>query len=468
MLIQPGHYSKHSIPNDVKKQHIHKNNIQTYMLKKYKVLLVVPLCLVLGAMSYFGHKVYTLSEQQKEIKEDYATINNITFGLFSVNQWKDKVAVIINKQIQGFNFTSGQQKELQKEVEQIMNALITKAIALVNKPQKTLIGKLKRTAVKVFVDEKELRAQVPGFAREIIKQVNNPSSKKRLKGLASSKFKELEKTTFDSSITAERMVRVKMYRKYQVKDSDSFDKKTAAILSDVNHQSGVYAYAMLGCALLFLILWFFLKKQVELHKTLFVLSILAAAVLLVVGITSTMINVEARIQTLDFSLLGENMVFKNQILFFQSKGILEVVTVLLKAGHAESVVVGVLILCFSVLFPVSKLGSGLFYALGNQKWMRGRLIHYFAFDSGKWSMADVMVVAIMMTYLAFNGILDSQLNELNIKNDYLSTVTTNNTSLQPGFIIFLAFVVFSLILSEILKRVIMPAEGKGEEKQELI
>ncbi|RYE02233.1 MAG: hypothetical protein EOP44_07240 [Sphingobacteriaceae bacterium] len=199
-----------------------------------------------------------------------------------------------------------------------------------------------------------------------------------------------------------------------------------------------------------------------------VLSILAAAVLLVVGVTSTMINVEARIQTVDFSLLGENMVFKNQILFFQSKGILEVVMVLLKAGHAESLIVGALILCFSVLFPVSKLSSGLLYALGNRKWMRGKVIHYFAFDSGKWSMADVMVVAIMMTYLAFNGILDSQLNELNIKNEYLSTVTTNNTSLQPGFIIFLAFVIFSLILSEILKRVIMPAEGKSEEKQELI
>ncbi len=417
-------------------------------------------------MAYCGNKVYTLSEQQKQIKEDFATINSITFGLLSVNQWKDKVAIIINKQISGFNFTSGQQKDLQKEVEQIMNDLITKAIAIINKPQKTLVGKLKKAAVKVFVNEKELRAQVPGFAREIIKQVNKPSSKKRLKSLASSKFKELEKTTFDSSITAERTVRAKMYRKYNVKDGDSLDKKTNLILSDVNHQSGVYAYSMLGCALLFLIIWFFLKKQVELHKTLFVLSILAAVILLVVGISSTMINVEARIQTVNFSLLGENMIFKNQILFFQSKGILEVVEVLLKAGHAESLIVGVLILCFSVLFPVSKLSSGLIYALGHKKWMRGKLIHYFAFDSGKWSMADVMVVAIMMTYLAFNGILDSQLSELNIKNEYLSTVTTNNTSLQPGFMIFLAFVIFSLIMSEILKRIILPAEEKGKHDEE--
>ncbi len=436
------------------------------MLNKYKILLIIPLLAILGAMVYCGNKVYTLSGQQKEIKQDFATINSITFGLLSVNQWKDKVAVIINKQIQGFNFTPSQQKDLQKEVEQIMNALITKAIAIINKPQKTLVGKLKKAAVKIFVNEKDLRAQVPGFAREIIKQVNKPSSKKRLKRLADSKFKELEQTTFDSSITAERMVRVKMYNKYHVKSDDELNKKTDLLLTSINHNSGVYAYSMLGGALFFLIVWLFLRKQIALHKTLFVLSIFASIILLVVGVSTTMINVEARIQTVDFNLLGQSMVFKNQILFFQSKGILEVVMVLLKTTHVESIVVGALIFCFSILFPVSKVSSALIYSLGHKKWMRGKFIHYFAFDSGKWSMADVMVVAIMMTYLAFNGILDSQLAELNIKNDYLSTVTTNNTSLQPGFIIFLAFVIYSLILSEILKRVVLPAEEKGRHDEE--
>lgn len=436
------------------------------MLNKYKILLIIPLLAILGAMAYCGNKVYTLSNQEKQIKEDFATINSITFGLLSVNQWKDKVAVMINKQISGFNFTSGQQKDLQKEVEQIMNALITKAIGIINRPQKTLMGKLKKAAVKIFVNEKELRAQVPGFAREIIKQVNKPSSKKRLKRLASSKFKELEQTTFDSSITAERAVREKMYRKYNVKDGDTFDKKTDLILTSVGHDSKVYAYSMLGCAVLILIIWLFLKKYVALHKTLFVLSIMAAAILLVVGVSSTMINVEARIQTVNFNLLDENMVFKNQILFFQSKGILEVVVILLKATAVESIAVGVLIFCFSIVFPVSKLTSALIYSLGHKKWMRGNFIHYFAFDSGKWSMADVMVVAIMMTFLAFNGILDSQLADLNIKNKYLSTVTTNNTALQPGFIIFLTFVIYSLLMSEILKRVVLPAEEKGKHDEE--
>lgn len=437
------------------------------MLKKYAILILIPMLMIAGAMAYCGNKVYHLSQQEKQVQEDFATLNNITFGLLSINSWKDKVSLIINKQISGFNFTSGQQKDLQKEIEQIMNALITKAIGIINRPQKTLIGKLKKAAVKVFVNEKELRAQVPGFAREIIKQVNKPSSKLRLKRLANSKFKELEKTTFDSSITAETVVRTKLYKKYNVQDADGFQKKTDQILTDNKTQSRQFTYAMLIGALLFLIVWMIVKRNKALHKPFFAVSMLAAAVLLVVGVSSTMIDVEARIKLVDFSILGQHMVFKNQILFFQSKGILEVVMILLKATAPESIAVGVLIFCFSIVFPVSKLSSALVYLFGSKgRWSRGKLIHYFAFDSGKWSMADVMVVAIMMTYLAFNGILDNQLAELNIKNSYLSTVTTNNTALQPGFMIFLGFVIFSLLMSEILKRVILPAEEKGMHDEE--
>lgn len=68
-------------------------------------------------------------------------------------------------------------------------------------------------------------------------------------------------------------------------------------------------------------------------------------------------------------------------------------------------------------------------------------------------MADVMVVAIFMAYIGFKGILDSQLAGLNLMTPSIASITTNQTSLQPGFILFIAFVLFSLILSQILKRI---------------
>jgi type III secretory pathway component EscR len=65
-----------------------------------------------------------------------------------------------------------------------------------------------------------------------------------------------------------------------------------------------------------------------------------------------------------------------------------------------------------------------------------------------------------MAYIGFKGILDTQLATMNVKTDSLASVSTNQTSLQPGFILFVAFVVFSLILSEILHRTVPPPVEK--------
>jgi hypothetical protein len=58
-----------------------------------------------------------------------------------------------------------------------------------------------------------------------------------------------------------------------------------------------------------------------------------------------------------------------------------------------------------------------------------------------------------MAYIGFKGILDSQLAGLNMKTDSLASISTNETSLQPGFILFVAFVLFGLILSVILQKI---------------
>jgi hypothetical protein len=68
-------------------------------------------------------------------------------------------------------------------------------------------------------------------------------------------------------------------------------------------------------------------------------------------------------------------------------------------------------------------------------------------------MADVYVIAIFMAYIGFQGILDHQLSRLNMETESLVSISTNNTSLQPGFIIFVGFVLYSLLLSMILLRI---------------
>jgi len=55
-----------------------------------------------------------------------------------------------------------------------------------------------------------------------------------------------------------------------------------------------------------------MRKQAQLHTTLFVMSLLFALALLVVGVTVSIIEVDARLSSLDCFLMGEKVTFQNQ------------------------------------------------------------------------------------------------------------------------------------------------------------
>ncbi|MEJ7560150.1 MAG: paraquat-inducible protein A [Pedobacter sp.] len=419
-----------------------------------RLLLIVGLTLLLGVEGYFGYQLYKLSDQQEEIKHDYSNVNNIMFGLFSVDQWRDKVSGIVKHQVRDFTLTRKQKKELRAEVEQVVMALINKAEALVNKPKKTVGGKIKKFAIKTFVKTDKIKARVPEFATMILAKVDNSSNKKEASKMAMSKFDDLEHTEYvDSTLAITLAATNKVYNKYKVSSRDELNQKLTSSLAVIRTSMYNYSFIMLGCILFVLVLWWALRKRKDLHATLFIMSLLFAFVLLAIGLTASMIEVDARIKSLDFVLLGEHVIFENQVLFFQSKSILDVVRVLMSQSAVDSVAVGALILVFSILFPVFKLSCTGIHLLGNKRIAENGVIKYFAFQSGKWSMADVIVIAILMVYIGLNGLLESQLKSLNIKSDFLTVITTNNTALQPGFIIFISFVLYGLVLSTILKSI---------------
>ncbi len=412
------------------------------------------LAALLGVEAFFGWRLHVLSAQQEQIKSDYSDVNDITLGLLSVDNWKDQVAHLVNHQVKHFKLNADQKHELQVEVEQIVYALIDKAEVLVNKPQKSLGGKLKLYVVKTFVKADKIRAQVPDIARTIIDKVDNPNEKAQLSSLAMSKFVEAQQSnTLDSAHRANETLTDSMFRKYGVASTSMLSEKQIALLAGIRSEMFLYCFGMLGCVLVVLAFWWFLRKRVDLHAPLFIMSLLFAFILLAVGLTASMIEVDCRIRSLDFVILGEHVQFSNQVLFYESKSIMGVVKVLLQQAAADSIAVGALILCFSILFPVTKLASTGIHLLSTRRIAETKIIKYFAFQSGKWSMADVIVIAILMTYIGLNGLLDRQLAALNIKTDTLTIITTNNTALQPGYIIFISFVLYGLILSSILKAI---------------
>ncbi|HEX8334880.1 MAG TPA: paraquat-inducible protein A, partial [Segetibacter sp.] len=416
------------------------------------ILLILVLTVLLTAATYFGYHVHTLSRQQEQIKEDYSTLNNITFGIFSIDEWRDKIAGAINPKVANLSITPQQKKQLYLKVETQLHALVDKTIKQFNKPQKSIAGKLRKFAFNRIVKGDQLHAQVPSFAQLIVAKATDQKTQKTLKNIVVSKVKKVEAQIYDSTESAIVAVTDSMFKKYNVAVTDEFNKTITSQVLSIQKKTYQYTYAMLACALAALILFLFARKRVQLQPVLFIVLVLFAFILLAVGLTAPIIEVDARINALELVLLEQRVAFENQVLFFQSKSISDIIRTLIYQPRADAVAAGIIILLFVIIFPVFKLVAAGVHILSSPKIAENKVVRYFTFSSRKWDMADVMVVGLIMTYIGLNSILQSQLSNLNLKTSALTSTPVNNSSLQPGFFIFVGYVVYEMILYGILKK----------------
>ncbi|TBW26388.1 paraquat-inducible protein A [Gramella sp. KN1008] len=417
--------------------------------QSFVILFAGALLLLAGWSSY---SVFKYSSEAAEFKKDYSELNSITHGIMSVNIWRDHLTAMVLNRIDEFEFTEAQEDTLVQQVENILTAGIDKGADILDQKQKGLKAKLQKFAVKTLVPEDKIRALVPMFAQTIVNEIQKPENKEALKFVIKSKLQEYSDLTYDNSGIETKKIKA-LLDKYKVEDLAGFNEKIPDKITHLEAETYFHTYILIGIIGVFLLLWWLLRNQKTVHTPLFIISVLVSLVVLFSGLTAPMIEIDARFQHINFSLIGESITFNDQVIFFQSKSILDVIGILFATEKLDSYLVGVLILAFSIIFPVAKLLATQVYLAGNDKTRQNRIIKFFAFKSGKWSMADVYVIAIFMAYIGFQGILDNQLALVNRDTDSLVSISTNRTSLQPGFIIFIAFVLFSLILSTILKRI---------------
>lgn len=99
--------------------------------------------------------------------------------------------------------------------------------------------------------------------------------------------------------------------------------------------------------------------------------------------------------------------------------------------------VALLIVTFSVLLPVFKGFITLISLLDLKSASRSRLTVFNAVIS-KWSMADVFVIALFVTYLGVSGIRED------------SGIVNFSSTLGPGFYYFLGYCIVSILASQML------------------
>lgn len=415
-----------------------------------RAILLLLLSPVLALNVWCGARIFQIVEQQSTIKEDYAEVNSIRNGLLSVEVWKAHLKKIAAEKLSNYQLSPEQEEAVRGAVEKAINALILETDKMIRKPQKTLKGKARKLAFKIFVDTEALTEQTPQYAQAVLEEVKKPANLKKLKNMALSQI-QVAKQDADENRSSTMKT---LLTKYDATSVEGFNERVGTLIREEQKEVQTYALIMIGSLFLFLLVWWGIRRKSELYKTHYTLSVALAFILLLSALTLPMIDIDARIKNIDFLLMGEHLQFTNQLLFYRSKSIMQMVKVLVVAGSPQTVFVGFLILLFSIIFPITKLVSTLVCLFGGQKLRTHKLVHFFAFQSGKWSMADVMVVAIFMAYIGFNGVLNGQLKGLNFKSQTIGIIATNETALQSGFTLFLAFVLFGLILSTILKWIV--------------
>jgi hypothetical protein len=329
-----------------------------------------------------------------------------------------------------------------------LNTLIDKVDKKIREENKgSAEGWVKQTFLNLFVSLEDIKKGIPEYADAIIHEITRSKTKGQIKTMLNKQLEQYFNETFETQDTSQ-MSRILLR-------TDSKDIEGARIKLDkaisVKHDLIVKEAFLLIILSVILFALFGFSRQL-LAPSQYIVLVLSLVMLLVSGVTTPMIDMEAKISQMSFMLMGHPVHFENQVLYFQTKSILDVFWIMITHKDIQMKFVGVLLITFSIVFPLLKIVSSLGYYYNYHRARENPVIRFFVLKSGKWSMADVMVVAIFMAYIGFNGIITSQFGQLSKASQELVIVTTNGTSLQPGYYLFVTYTLLALLLSGFLSR----------------
>lgn len=414
-------------------------------LKKFKFALSL---LCFGAIVFLAQSIISKSIENQANKHDYAEINHIKYGLFSVNEWKNKLEGIITDEIEDFDLTNSNRSALKRHVEKQLDVLIDKVEDKIRETNKgTTKGWLKQKFLNAFVDVRKIKEGIPQYADAIVQQMTKKKTETAFKDVVQNKVEEYFEKTFEQQDLTKISAIV---AKFHATDVEDARVKVATAVSDLRDQLKLESWAIiLLAALLFAMAW---ASREPLAAGEYFILLFTLGVLLAVGVSTPMIDMEAKISEMSFTLFDHPVSFKNQILYFQTKSVLDVFWIMITNSDIQMKIVGILMVSFSIVFPLTKMFCSLLYFYDWRGARNAKWVHFFVMKSGKWSMTDVLIVAIFMAYIGFNGIINSQFGNFSSNTEEIVLLTTNGTSLQSGFYVFVTYAVLAMFLSELLTR----------------
>jgi hypothetical protein len=385
---------------------------------------------------------------RRQLRTDLAEITHVRYGLLSADRWRDIIAPILNAQIDKIDL-KGQSKSLRPMVQRSLYALLDNIKKQMSAPSPQgskggMPGQGNAFMVNMIIAS--LRPHVPEYTDVVMAELAKPKNQTGFKDSIRTVLADGVKNTFS---TVDMTEYSSILKRHGCSSEEVCEQTLRKQIEEADERITKYYLTVLGSVALGFALLTLGRRG--LSRSAVAVLMLFSIVLLAGGVLSPMLEVEVRITRLNATLLGTPIEFREQSLYFRSKNVLEVFQTLIEMGRPEMSIVAVLVLLFSVVFPVLKM-LALSASLFRPAILRtSRIVKFFALESSKWSMADVMAVAIFMSFVAFNGLIGSAMQDLMNAGGQLA-IPTDSSKILPGYYLFIGFCLASIFLSKKLER----------------
>ena len=393
-------------------------------------------------------KIYVFEKEKQVLKTDQIELSNASYGFFNVDIWEEKFYDILSKKIDEFQINESDREANYEKIYSLIELIINEFEINYksNNVKKSLLGiSYKNIGVNLFSIFEELKNNIPNISNTILDFFESDENKYKLKSYLNQHLQNFTRTTFSQT---------DYYTLYKILDTygqNSIEQTQIEIDNRIDKiDSLLKPFYILFITVIMSSIAFFTNNQI--NSLDIILFSIISLVLLFLGISLPMIDIDARIKLIEFNFIGEKIKFSNQVLYFKSKSLIQVCKLMLSNSDSiQTILTGMLLFLFSFILPVIKTIFSLFYII-TKKTINNKFINLIIFKSGKWSMADVMVVSILISYLGFSGIVSSQISNLDDLSDGFNIITSNQSKLNVGFFFFIGYVLSGMIISHLIMK----------------
>ena len=414
--------------------------------RSFDLRLFLGVMLLLPAI-WFSWKTVDGLAARRLIRTDLAEITHARYGILSADQWRAIIGPMLNAQVDKIDL-KGQSKSLRPMVQRSLYALLDNIKTQMTSPNAKASGMPgggNPMLVNMIIGS--LRPHVPEYTNVVMAELAKSQTQESFKDSIRAVLADAVKDTFS---TTDMTTYNAILRHYGCSSGAVCEQTLGKQIDEADKQlTRCYLIVLASSALGFILL---MAGRPTLSRAAVVVLMLFCIAMLAGGVLSPMLEVEVRVTRLDATLLGTPIEFRDQSLYYRSKTVLEVSQTLIQMGRPEMTLVAVLVILFSVVFPALKM-LALGACLIRPSLLRtNRFVRLLAFKLSKWSMADVMALAIFMSFVAFNGVIGSAWDGVrDMPNVQQVLIPTNASRILPGYYLFIGFCVSSIFLSQKLE-----------------